>query len=66
MRDSSIFGLLGILAVIALFIFLITPHPPGSTSEKIRQAVRQEISVTSDRLNSAWDAAKRDAERQNR
>lgn len=66
MWDRSIFGLLGVLAVVALVIFLVTPHPQGSTGEKIRQTVRQQIEVTSDRINSAFDAAKEDARRQGR
>ena len=66
MRDSGIYGLLGVLAVVALVVFLMTPHPPGSTGEKIRQAVRQQIEVTSDRINNGFDAAKAEARRQDR
>ena len=63
MTDRGIFGLLGVLAVVALVIFLMTPHEPGSTGEKIRQAAQKQIQETSDRLGTAFDAARRDVQR---
>jgi hypothetical protein len=64
MTERSIYGLLGILAVVALIMFMMTPHEPGSTSEKIRAATQKEVHETADRLNNAFDAAKKDVERQ--
>ena len=66
MTDRGIFGLLGILAVIALVMFLMTPHAPGSTGEKMRNAARNEIHETADRLNNAFDAAGKDMQKNNR
>lgn len=63
MTDRGVFGLLGIIAVVAIVLFLMTPHGPGTTGQKMRDTVRQEIGETTDRLESAFDAAKRDVER---
>lgn len=64
MADRGIFGLLGIIAVIALIMFFMTPNTTGGKVEKLRDAARNQIHETADRLNSAFDAAKRDAQRQ--
>jgi hypothetical protein len=62
MADRSIFGLLGVLAVVALIIFLMSPQQPGSTGERIRSSVQNQVHETADRLGKAWDAAKQDTQ----
>ena len=62
MTDRGIFGLLGVLAVVALVIFLMTPHQTGSTGERIREAAQKQIQETSDRLGTAFDAARKDVQ----
>lgn len=63
MTDRGVFGLLGVIAVVAIILFLMTPHEPGSTGQKMRDSVRQEVRETTDRLENAFDAAKKDVER---
>jgi hypothetical protein len=62
MTERGLFGLLGVLAVVAIIIFLMSPHEPGSTGQKMRDAVSQEIHETANRLDNAFDAAKKDVE----
>jgi hypothetical protein len=53
---------LGLLAIVALIIFFMTPQQPGSTGERIRSAVQNQVKETSERLGNAWDAAKQDTQ----
>ena len=64
MTDRGVFGLLGILAVVAIIMFLMTPQEPGSAGQKVRDAVRREAHETADRLGNAFDAARKDVQRE--
>jgi hypothetical protein len=65
MTDRSLVGLIGILLVVGFIMFIMcTPHPDGSTAAKVRETVRTQIHETSDRLGNAFDAARKDIERE--
>ncbi|MEZ0223968.1 MAG: hypothetical protein ACAH83_05400 [Alphaproteobacteria bacterium] len=64
MADRGIFGLLGILALVAIIMFLMTPQEPGSTGQKVRDTVRREVHETADRLGNAFEAARKDVQRE--
>lgn len=58
--DRQMAGLVAFLLVVAVVVFFTSNKPMEGTAERVRESVRNEVHETADRLDSAFDAAKKD------